>query len=95
MRWRCTPASFGSSLEHPLVIEGRKLSDDSNKPGAGERRCQAMPNRAAVVMRDRSRRRPRERYARYAQLGFWFFLLKGLAWLLLPALGLWLGVTAD
>lgn len=36
-------------------------------------------------------RLPRSRFARVAaQLGFWFFLIKGLLWLLLPA-AVWLG----
>jgi len=36
----------------------------------------------------------RERLRRLLQLGFWFFLIKGLLWLLLPLLpllALWLG----
>jgi hypothetical protein len=37
----------------------------------------------------------REGLRRLAQLGFWFFLVKGLLWLLLPALALWLGWRAD
>lgn len=38
---------------------------------------------------------PRARFARVAaQLGFWFFLIKGLLWLLLP-LGAWLGLKGD
>lgn len=33
----------------------------------------------------------RERFAKLAQLGFWFFLIKGLLWLLVPALAAWFG----
>ncbi len=32
--------------------------------------------------------------SRLAQLGFWFFLIKGLLWLALPA-AVWLGWRAD
>ncbi|SFF39041.1 hypothetical protein SAMN04488120_103149 [Fontimonas thermophila] len=34
---------------------------------------------------------PHRRWARFAQLGFWFFLIKGLLWLLVPLLAAWLG----
>jgi hypothetical protein len=31
---------------------------------------------------------------RLAQVGFWFFLIKGLLWLLIPAAAFWLGRLA-
>jgi hypothetical protein len=34
-------------------------------------------------------------WARLAQLGFWFFLIKGLLWLIVPAAALWLGLQVD
>lgn len=34
----------------------------------------------------------RARWARLAQVGFWFFLIKGLLWLTLPLAAAWLGV---
>lgn len=33
------------------------------------------------------------RWRRLAQFGFWFFFIKGLLWLLLPALLLWWGLA--
>lgn len=40
---------------------------------------------------------PGLRWRLAAKLGFWFFFIKGLLWLILPALGLWLGweITHD
>lgn len=36
---------------------------------------------------------PRRRWRWVAQLGFWFFLVKGLLWLAVPIAAAWLGVT--
>jgi hypothetical protein len=35
------------------------------------------------------------RLARLAQLGFWFFLIKGLLWLLVPVALVWFGGITD
>ena len=33
----------------------------------------------------------RARWAKLVQVGFWFFLIKGLLWLIVPLVAAWLG----
>ncbi|MDD3763658.1 MAG: hypothetical protein PHP86_10250 [Nevskiales bacterium] len=35
------------------------------------------------------------RLARFAQVGFWFFLIKGLLWIIVPTLTVWCGVQIN
>lgn len=38
---------------------------------------------------------PRSRWARFAQVGFWFFLIKGLLWLIVPLAAAWIGYGSE
>lgn len=37
----------------------------------------------------------RARWTRLVQVGFWFFLIKGLLWLIVPLAAAWLGYRND
>lgn len=49
-----------------------------------------------VSLRQRlSRLGARSHLTRFAHLGFWFFLIKGLLWLIVPVIAVWFGLSAE